>query len=768
MRIKAEIEEWFSADAVLPAEGRVHFIGIGGAGMSALARILLEKGREVSGSDLQESALTESLRRLGADVQIGHDPKHLSGASAVIISDAIDLRVNPEALEARKAGLPLLRRSQLLSELIRGRKVIAVTGSHGKSTTTAFVSHILREAGLDPLAVVGAEVREFGGSVLLGKGEWAVVEACEAYDSLHDLRPDIVLLTNLEPEHLDYHKSWAGLRDSMVRFVGPANLVYCAEDAGASEVAERSGAGIGYGFESPPLDARFSGGELQTINGPLRLSIPGRHNALNALGAVAASALAGVSEEDALRYVAGAPACRRRLERIDEKEGTVVIDDYAHHPTEIRATIKAVRESFPDRRLIAVFQPHLYTRTRDLLEDFAPAFSEAEFIFMTDIYPAREEPIPGVSASLIVENLEKSNKPVNYVSSRHLLPREVAAAVGPGDVVVSMGAGNIDAFPLLLLQELERKKAPLRVMVFCGGDSPEREVSRVGGGEVARALSARGYGVRTFDPSEALLGVASVAELTGLERPDVVFIVMHGTPAEDGTVQGFLELLRIPYTGSGIAASALAIDKNGTKRLVSEHGIAVPRGVLVRHGDALPDVPFPAIVKPNGQGSTIGLSVAGDRQSLKRAVAKALKYDSAVLIEEFIEGTEISVPVLGDRALPAVEICPLSGRYDFAAKYTPGATEEIVPARISGSAAEKAAEYALKAHRLLGLSDFSRSDMIVRAEEVIFLEVNTIPGLTPTSLVPKSAESDGISFEDLCETVLESALKRYGVTKAKA
>ena len=767
MRLQSEVKEWFGQKTSLPATGRIHFVGIGGAGMSALARILLRQGREVSGSDLIDSPTTDLLREHGADIYIGHSATNLTRADIVVVSDAIDLSENPETIEAKRRNLLLFRRSQLLGALLQGYRVLAVTGSHGKSTTTAILAQILEKAGLDPLAIVGADVPGFEGNVRLGRGDIAVVEACEAYDSFHDITPELVLLTNLEPEHLDYHKSWENLRDSVVRFVkcatGKHRLVYCSEDSGACEVASAIGDGIAYGFDE--LGAQYKNGSLLTKNGSHPMKIIGRHNALNALGAIATAKLLGVDEREAFATAASASGCKRRLEKIGDIDGTTVYDDYAHHPTEIVASIDALKEAHLDKKLCVVFQPHLYSRTKDQLEGFANALSGADIVFLTDIYPARERPIPGISSALIVEKLEAMGTDTFYVASRHLLPREVAANANSDMVVVGMGAGNIESFAPDFLVELKRKNSPLRVAVFGGGESVEREVSILSATMVANALMSKGYSVQTIDPTELLLHDANLSALIGAERPDIVFLALHGTGAEDGAIQGLLELLHLPYTGSGIMASALAMDKEQTKRLLESRGLPTPAGVTLKKGDPIPEFPVPCVVKPNAQGSTIGLTFVQTAADLKKAVEKALKYDDIALIEEFISGIEISVPILGETALPAVEICPKSGTYDFAAKYTPGETEEIVPARISKNAEKTAREYARIAHNAIGAKDFSRTDLIVAGDKIVVLEINTLPGLTQTSLLPKSADSAGISYADLCENILQSAMKRYGIEK---
>lgn len=756
MRTRQDKQDYFTSGA-LPATGRVHFIGIGGAGMSGIARVLLHRGREVSGSDEVDSDSIADLRHRGATVFIGHAESNVADADIVVVSDAVDLAINSEFLEARRKKATLLTRSQALAAIVADKKVLAVTGSHGKSTTTAILGQLLEAEGLDPLVIVGADVPIFDRNVRLGNGEYAVVEACEAYSGIDDMTPEKVLLTNLEPEHMDYHGTWESLRNDIVRFAeratGTPQLIYCETDEGAGEVANAA--------QAKELSYRLEG-DLR--NG--EMAIIGAHNRLNASGAVAMAESIGIAKQNAIAGVRKAKGCARRLEWIGDSHGITVFDDYAHHPTEIEKSIEALRDEHPDRRLVVVYQPHLYTRTLKELDRFASAFEKASHVVVTDIYPARERQIPGVSSALIVERLETAGVNCDYVPSRHLLPRFVDAMTQEGDVVVGMGAGNIEFFARDFLAELTRRDS-LRICVMLGGESAEREVSLTSGRMAADALSARGYRVSTCDPAELLLNDGDLQQLNGHDRPDIVFIALHGTGAEDGRIQGFLELLHIPYTGSGIEASALAMNKRASKRAFADAGLPIAESVTVKYGDPIPDFRMPCIVKPNAQGSTIGLSIIHERGMLSRAVYKALKYDKVAMIEEFVEGIEISVPVLGNEALPVVEICPKSGSYDFMSKYTEGATDEIIPARISDAASKTAQDYALASHRLVGAADFSRTDMIVSRDRIVILEINTVPGLTSTSLVPNSAASAGIGYEDLCERILVSAMERYGIKKTR-
>lgn len=811
MRTPQEIERAFATREELDQFRSFYLVGIGGASMSALAKMLLARGLTVSGSDSTASPVTAELMSEGISIRIGHDGEGVKKGDAIILTDAIDLNTSPEVARARELGCPLFRRSQLLGWLLQGRRVIAVTGTHGKTTTTGLVSFALIEAGFDPLCIEGANLPQWGGPVRYGEGEWAVIEACEAYDSLRDFDPEIVVLTNLELDHEDFYTGgWEQLKETMLRFANRAKtLVYCAEDEGASELAEEATVrAVPYTVDSIGSALEGSGVLIATPR------VRGRINLLNSAGALLAAIEAGADRVGAIRGLTQFEGAERRLQRVlgdpahfDGLEQLLaakhvpsyfcrVFDDYAHHPTEIEASIRALTEHElpwrldPDAigrlheeagrpapslgRLIVVFQPHLYSRTAAHLDDFAKALSLADHVVLTDIYPAREDPIPGVSSARIAEKITKQ---VTYVPSRHLLPRAVLEIVKEGDVVVGMGAGNISEFAPAFVEELKRAglgsdqhrntPAPngrLRIAVVYGGDSAEREVSLLSGRCVQDALRAKGHDAYLVDVSELLLSTGDLGQFVGPRRPDLAFLAVHGTNAEDGAIQGLFELLHIPYTGSKIQSSAIAMDKQRTKEILAAHGLPVPRGQKVEgrglHTDPLL-VP-PLVVKPNEQGSTVGVSFVFKIEDLEQAIDKALQYDDTVLVEELIEGTEISVPVLGDRALPPVEIVPVGGTYDFESKYTPGATEEICPARLDPDVFQKAQEYALAAHRALGCEGATRTDMIVRNRDCVILEVNTLPGMTGTSLLPNSAKAAGVSFEELCDWIVRDALRKHG------
>lgn len=779
---------------------RFHFVGIGGAGMSALARWLRQKGIAVSGSDMVESPTLNALRTLGVDAYAPHDTQRMGQPDWLIVSDAIHPD-NPEVIEAQRREIPIWRRSQLLGWLLRDYKVIAITGTHGKSTTTAMTAAILEAAGYDPVVFIGADVplpEPWQGNVRLGRGEWAVVEACEAYESFLDLKPHVALITNIEADHLDYHGSFEKLLKSFLNFAKrvPSDgfLIACGDSPGVREMT-RMLHGIG-GHERPPI--LYGLGAQNDLVAEIRERTPtytefwvhsshwhleaepmvripylGEQNVQNALGAICIALLLSIPIRVIVEALEGFRGVKRRQEIIGEAMGITVVDDYAHHPTEIRATLIALRQRFPNRRLVVVYQPHLYSRTRDQLHGLIDSLRTADFVVLTDIYPAREQPIPGVSAALIADGLlERETPPTLYVPIKEQIPQRLLPHLRPNDVVVVMGAGDIEKIEPMLLRRMEARGQARRltVAVLMGGDSPERDVSLLSGLRVMQALDPEKYCAVAVDPAlfKGRGEFWGLQELLTRERPDVAFIALHGKHGEDGAVQGMLELLGIPYTGSGVLPSALAMNKHAAKIVFREVGLSTPAGLLVSdcENDTLERIRrrlnLPLMVKPNQGGSTLGATRVFDWSELPRALRKALAYDETVLVEELIEGVEVSVPVLGRRepqALPPVEIAPRSGYYDFQAKYVPGATEEIVPARLPSEILHLLQETAVAAHLALGCRGVSRVDMIVRETTPFVLEVNTVPGLTPTSLLPRSAEAAGIRFAELIERILSDALE---------
>jgi UDP-N-acetylmuramate--alanine ligase len=436
----------------------VHFIGIGGAGMSGIAAVLHELGVEVRGSDLKASRYTRRLVEAGVPVVVGHDAANLGDATLVVTSTAIG-PANPELRAARAAGLPVLRRAEMLARVMELRRGIAVAGTHGKTTTSSMVSHVLRQAGLDPTFLVGGELNDVGSNAGVGDGEWLVAEADESDGSLLYLRPEVAIVSNVE---LDHHANYGCLddvRDVFRRFVAllPAEglLVLVAGSGGEELAAHTPASVVVVGLEGGDLcadvervDDRGSVFTLRDASGEalarVELRVPGEHNVLNALTSLAVLRHAGVSPADAAPHLLTFSGAARRFQRIGEHDGVTVVDDYAHHPTEITATLTAAMRG-GHGRVIAVFQPHLYSRTRYLQREFGQALTLADEAIVTEIFPAREEPEPGVSGKLIVDAylFHRPGGPVSFLPRLTDVVAHLAPRVRSGDLVLTLGAGDV-------------------------------------------------------------------------------------------------------------------------------------------------------------------------------------------------------------------------------------------------------------------------------------------------------------------------------------
>jgi UDP-N-acetylmuramate--alanine ligase len=454
----------------LPEElQRVHMVGIGGAGMSGIARILLDRGGLVSGSDAKESRGVAALRARGAEIRIGHDESSLDllpgGPTAVVTTHAAIPKTNPELVEARRRGIPVILRPVVLAKLMDGYTTLMVTGTHGKTTTTSMLIVALQHSGFDPSFAVGGDLGEAGTNAHHGSGDCFVAEADESDGSLLEYTPNVAVVTNIEADHLDFFGSaeaYGAVFDDFVERLAPAGaLVVCTDDSGAAALAERTAAlGIRvlrYGSDDrPDLAGRLVSWEQQSTGAVahiqlaaekhprvMRMSVPGRHMALNALAALLAAMEIGAPAEKVLDGLAGFEGVRRRFELVGTAHGVRVFDDYAHHPTEVRATLGAVRtvtEQSGRGRSVVVFQPHLYSRTATFAREFGEALNGADEVFVLDVYAAREQPMAGVSGATVAEHV---GKPVHYVPDFSAVAELVANAVHSGDVVVTMGAGDV-------------------------------------------------------------------------------------------------------------------------------------------------------------------------------------------------------------------------------------------------------------------------------------------------------------------------------------
>jgi len=442
---------------------KIHMVGIGGIGMSGIAEILLDQGFEVSGSDRSLSEITERLEKLGAKIYKGHAAKNLNEADVVVYSSAVHLD-NPELVAAGEKKIPVIRRAEMLAELMRTKYGIGIAGTHGKTTTTSMTSLVLMEGGLDPTVIVGGKLSSFGGTnARLGHGEYIVVEADEFDRSFLQLTPVIAAITTLEREHLDIYTDLDDIKRAFIEFANKVPfygfVILCLDEPSIQEIlplirkkvvtyglnvqSDLRAVNISFSAATSKFNLLQHGRDL----GEIRLMVPGVHNVKNSLAAIGIGLELGIDFKKIKEAVESFTGVYRRIEMKAEVGGIMVVDDYAHHPTEVQATLSALKSGWPEKRVVAVFQPHLYSRTRDFHDEFGRSFLNADVLVVTEIYPAREEPIQGITGELIVSDARAfGHKEAHYVPDKKQLPEFLMKVVKPGDIVVTLGAGDISKF----------------------------------------------------------------------------------------------------------------------------------------------------------------------------------------------------------------------------------------------------------------------------------------------------------------------------------
>ncbi len=438
---------------------KIHFVGIGGIGMSGIAEVLLNLNYKVSGSDLRASDTTERLVSLGAEIGIGHNAENLKNVDVVVISSAVH-DDNPEVVEARRLHIPVIPRAEMLAELMRMKYGIAIAGTHGKTTTTSMAASILGHAGIDPTIVIGGKLNAIGTNARLGQGKFLVAEADESDGSFLVLSPTIAIVTNIDADHLDHYSGIEEIKDTFVEFINKVPFyglaVLCLDDPnirailprvkkrymtyGLSSQADVRATHVTHdGFQTTFI-AHYKGYRLGEISFPM----PGPHNVLNAMACIAIAMELDVPFAAIQEGFARFSGVGRRFTVKGEPKGVMVVDDYGHHPAEIKATLAAARHGWPERRIIAAFQPHRFTRTHELFNDFVTAFYDADVLVLTDVYAAGEQPIEGATAAHLVDEIRRhGQKDVTLIGNRELIPEHLAGIVREGDIVITLGAGNI-------------------------------------------------------------------------------------------------------------------------------------------------------------------------------------------------------------------------------------------------------------------------------------------------------------------------------------
>jgi len=776
-----------------------HFIGIGGIGMSGLAKILLEKkGSKVSGSDLQSTAVTKELERLGASVHRGHKSSHLPEKCAVIVSTDINTD-NPELQAAKEQGFPILHRSDLLLELMKGYKVVAIAGTHGKTTTTGIVSHLFSEAGEDPSFAVGGILLNGGTNGHHGTGPLFIAEADESDGTFLKYPYEAAIITNIDNDHIAHYGSFENLESCFRQFFSKAPnkdlLFYCGDDERLSRLCT---AGISYGFspknalhieeltateEGSTFTLSFRGKRHEQIFLPMY----GKYNVLNATAAFGLALSLGLSPESIRKAFSTFKGVKRRLERKESGKQALVLDDYAHHPTAITHTLEAVRQATSERRIIAVYQPHRPSRMKTCVDGLSHAFSQADVIFTTEIYTSNET-TSAISSEKIWSTIRSSHPHTPFhPSQRASLVDDLLAFLRPHDVVVFLGAGDITQAATTLATRLRENPLPKwKVGVICGGRNAENPNSRTSGlsfwNELDDDLYEKTGFIIDYEGKWHLTDMSTKEEFPSsciwqdLEKCEICVPVLHGPYGEDGTIQGLLETFDIPYVGCATKASAVSMDKVMTKQIAKD--IAIPMGsyVPLYKSDWENDqtqciekinqtLSYPLFVKPAHMGLSVGIEYVKDPKDLFEAVSKAFCFDTKLIVEVETKGREIQVAVLGNRTLHAPapgEILAEKTFLTYADKVGKDRKMSTPLTDLSPQQIETVCTHSKQLYKTLDCSGLTRMDWFLDDSGAWwFNEAQPFPGFTSNSLFPSIWKAHGVSFTHLIDKLIILAFAEY-------
>lgn len=752
-----------------------HFIGVGGIGMSALARLLLQKGQNVQGTDQQDTPLISELQKEGVQIQIGHNEAHLGQATTVVYSSAIDEN-NPEILRAKLNQLNIIHRSDLLSKLMTEQKSLLVTGTHGKTSTSALLAWTLDTAGLCPSFSVGGVLKNYHTNARSGSGQYFVAEGDESDGSFLKHPIQGAIITNLEPEHLDFWGTKEALFEAFQTFTSSVDenpLVWCYDDPNLRKMDLN---GISYGFDKNatfcvenirqlPTGIIFDIRSSHQLYRDIFLSTLGFFNALNACSVFALALQIGVEEEDIRKAFKSFKGVVRRLDQKAHLKKTDFYDDYAHHPTEVQSTLRALRSHVQQRRIVAIFQPHRYSRTLAFFEQFLTSFSDADLVFITDVYSAGEAEI---DRNLAQELVGKLNHPACRYIAHDQLEKVAKEILRPHDVVITMGAGNISTIGNHLTDVYQKQGKKWKVGLAYGGSSPEHSIACVSAKYIRESLDPECYEIQDIYIHEKETMQKKILEK--FFSCDICMPIFHGPQGEDGMIQGFLEFAQIPYTGSDYAACSLTMNKDWTKAIASQYGIQTAQFVVLQKEDAylekVRELRYPLWVKAVHLGSSIGVYRVKDEKELSDKIEQAFLQDNRLIVEEEVIGRQIEFGLIGNSdplVLPSAEILNHGSFHDYESKYGEKATACDVPANIDINLLKRGEEIACQLYKACGLSGFARIDLFLdNNDRYWFNEINPIPGMTPTSPFPIMWEKS-----DHCSVTLADQLVIYAISKYK-
>jgi UDP-N-acetylmuramate--alanine ligase len=790
---------------------KCHFIGIGGIGMSGLARIMLGHNIPITGSDIATSYVTEGLEKAGAKVFIGHSAEYIAPNTTVVYGSDIK-ESNPEYQAALTLKCPILHRSELLAFLMKDYKTLSVTGTHGKTTTSALLTYVLTYADLDPAFAVGGVIQQLQANAGHGEGDYFVAEADESDGTFLNYHSFGAIITNINLDHMNHFITEERLLQSFQQFASQVasseHLFWCGDNV---RLKSLSLPGISYGVGEDCMlraqnirqegwknvfDVTFKGKSYSQVE----VALIGHHNVLNALAVFGLALTLGIDEGILRRALAFFEGTKRRCDKKGEVQGVLVLDDYAHHPTEIMTTLKGIRKSIKEKRLIAVFQPHRYTRTKDCLGTYAGIFESADELVITDLFGAGETPIAGVTHEPVLAEIQVATRiPCRYVP-RQSLTQFLATFVRPHDVVVTLGAGDVTKVGAELVEKLKVSSVQkLRLGICYGGLSSEHEISLRSVRNIYNELHRDYYDLQHFgitQRGEWLSGPSAMYQLEALLKDqeafktdsllpphalaellqcDILFPVLHGSNGEDGTIQGLFEMLGKAYVGCDHRSAAVCMDKALTKTLVLAEGIATSPFIKVSqyewttHEESLQRhicemLTFPVYVKPVHLGSSVGVYKVDTESQLKAAIEKALRVDTDLIVENGIKGRELEFAVFGNdeiTAFPPGEIHSAGQVYDYEGKYGAQGMQTSIQAVLTLAQKEEGMALAKRAYQAAGCVGFARVDFFFDENNKYWLnEINPIPGFTSISLYPQMCEANGLSTQDLLDRLIILALQR--------
>jgi UDP-N-acetylmuramate--alanine ligase len=767
---------------------KYHFIGIGGIGMSGLAQILLERGASVQGSDISINFLTKKLQSSGVLIFSTHDASNIPPLSTVVYNTQIK-ETHPEYVAASELNLPMQHRSDLLSHLMEGYLPILVTGTHGKTTVSSLLAHVLDVANQEPSFVIGGIALNFDTNASHRNGLYFVAEADESDGSFIKYRSHAAIITNIEKEHIDLWGSEEALIEGVKKFAcNVSHFLWLNGDDPILAALALSGKKFGFGLGNNVqiitwcqmgwnlvVDFLYEGQPYLNFEIPLI----GIHNVLNAAAVFGVAMELKIDEAFIRAAFKSFKGVKRRMEKKGENRGVCFYDDYAHHPTEIATTLQGLRKAIGEKRLIAVFQPHRYTRLQSFWEAFLGCFKQADVLFITDVYSVLETPIPGFDSLQFYNDFKAKNRDEVYYIAKKNIVSDLPKFLRPHDVVVTLGAGDITN----ICAELPEQNIPIYKIGVCqGGKSVEHEISLLSAKTILGVINRDYYQNILFTITRNGEWLEngqkkSMSEIVqALLHCDVIFPVLHGPFGEDGILQGFFETLGVCYAGSDSRSCAVAMDKVWTKQIARENQISVARFITFSidqwekdpsqvYSKIRQEFSFPFYVKASHLGSSIGIHRVVDDQSLIEAIKEIATLDYSFLVEEEILGREIEFGVLGNFEVVVSEPFETAKGFNtYERKYSGEGGELNFHPQLSAKERATGKLLAKTAYEAVNCKGLSRVDFFLKKDGTWLLnEINPMPGFTAMSHFPGMWQSLGFSFEEVVDRIIISALhrKRY-------